>query len=170
MKNVKRIAGIALALILALALAVPAFAAANGTITINDAQAGHTYSVYRVLDLTYDAGANAYSYKVNSAWTDFFKAGTGALDYVSVSNGYVTWTNADNADDGAAVKAFAELAMAWAEDNGVAATGSKEAESATVEFTGLELGYYLVDSTVGALCGLTTTNPDASINAKNGIM
>ena len=32
---------------------------------------------------------------------------------------------------------------------------------------GLELGYYLIDSTMGALCGLTTTNPDASINAKN---
>lgn len=36
------------------------------------------------------------------------------------------------------------------------------------KFTGLNLGWYLVDSTAGALCGLTTTDPDASINAKNG--
>ncbi len=35
-------------------------------------------------------------------------------------------------------------------------------------FSDLPLGYYLVDSTVGALCGLTTTNPNASVNAKNG--
>jgi len=35
-------------------------------------------------------------------------------------------------------------------------------------FSGLELGYYLVDSNVGALCGLTTTRPEAVINAKNG--
>jgi fimbrial isopeptide formation D2 family protein len=36
-------------------------------------------------------------------------------------------------------------------------------------FSDLTLGYYLVDSTAGALCGLTTTDPDASINAKNGV-
>ena len=40
---------------------------------------------------------------------------------------------------------------------------------ASGKFSDLELGYYLVDSTVGALCGLTTTNPNASINTKNGI-
>jgi LPXTG-motif cell wall-anchored protein len=37
-----------------------------------------------------------------------------------------------------------------------------------MRFSELSLGYYLVDSTMGALCGLTTTNPSASINAKNG--
>ena len=35
------------------------------------------------------------------------------------------------------------------------------------KFEGLSLGWYLVDSSAGALCGLTTTDPDASINAKN---
>ena len=31
----------------------------------------------------------------------------------------------------------------------------------------LQLGYYLVDSTVGSLCGLSTTNPTGIINSKN---
>ena len=33
--------------------------------------------------------------------------------------------------------------------------------------SGLTLGYYLVDSSLGALCGLTTTQPNATIQEKN---
>ena len=51
MKHAKKLFSLALALIMALALAVPAMAASgvndnNGAITINDAIAGETYSVY----------------------------------------------------------------------------------------------------------------------------
>ena len=38
---------------------------------------------------------------------------------------------------------------------------------ATVTFSNLDLGYYLVDSSLGALCGLNTTNPNATIKEKN---
>lgn len=38
-----------------------------------------------------------------------------------------------------------------------------------VIYCGLDLGCYLVDSSVGALCALTTTNPDGNITAKNKI-
>lgn len=48
-------------------------------------------------------------------------------------------------------------------------TGTAEtATGDTVTFSGLDLGYYLVDSSLGALCGLNTTNPDATIKEKNG--
>lgn len=36
----------------------------------------------------------------------------------------------------------------------------------TVEFSGLNLGYYLVGSTTGALCGLDTTHKSVSIEEK----
>ena len=35
-------------------------------------------------------------------------------------------------------------------------------------FSNLKLGYYLVDSSLGALCSLNTTNPNAKIEEKNG--
>ena len=38
-----------------------------------------------------------------------------------------------------------------------------------LRFTDLPLGYYLVDSSIGALCGLTTTNTHAELQAKNHI-
>ena len=44
----------------------------------------------------------------------------------------------------------------------------KNAEGNTVTFDNLPLGYYLVDSSVGALCGLDTTNSEVTIQEKNG--
>lgn len=156
-----------------LAMAAPAFAAeANGTITINGIGADATYAIYKVLDLeSYDHTSGAYSYKVNAAWTAFAQTDD-AKAYITVDEaGYVTWVNGE---DDATVAAFAKLALAYAKANGIAPVQSSANEGEFVitensgKFSNLELGYYLVDSTVGALCGLTTTNPDASINAKNG--
>lgn len=38
-----------------------------------------------------------------------------------------------------------------------------------IKFTGLPLGYYLVDTSAGTMLGLTTTDPDAKIDAKNDL-
>ena len=156
-----------------LAMAAPVFAAeANGSITINGIGTDATYEVYKLLDLeSYDSTSGAYSYKVNPDWTAFAQTDD-AKAYITVDEaGYVTWVNGE---DDASVAAFAKLALAYAKDNGIAPVQSSTNEGefvitdSTGKFSNLELGYYLVDSTVGALCGLTTTNPNASINAKNG--
>ena len=56
--------------------------------------------------------------------------------------------------------------LAWAADKKI--SGTKEtATGDTVTFSDLDLGYYLVDSSLGALCGLNTTNPNATIKEKN---
>lgn len=73
----------------------------------------------------------------------------------------MTWK--DSADPAA----FAKLALAYAKENGIAAVASEKAESETVVFTGLDLGYYLVDSSLGALCALNTTKHTAEVNEKN---
>lgn len=57
--------------------------------------------------------------------------------------------------------------QSYAKENSIDDQGSKTAESMTVEFTDLNLGYYLVDSTLGSLCSLNTTNPTVTINEKN---
>ncbi len=79
------------------------------------------------------------------------------------SQGYVTWVkDADAA-------AFAKLAQAYAKNNSIANQGSTKATDATVTFTGLELGYYLLDSSLGTLCSLDTTNPRVTIHEKNQV-
>jgi len=171
----KRIIALVLSLMLMSTMFVTVFAESSevGSITINGVVAETTYEIYKLLDLkSYDAAAGAYSYKTNAAWVDFFSS-TEAKAYMSTdADGYVTWAAAEDDDTKAA---FAKLALAYAKANGIAPVkSSKNAGDFVITgnsgiFSNLELGYYLVDSTVGALCGLTTTNPDASINAKNGI-
>ena len=159
----KKTMSVLLALVLLLALSVPAMAAGEGTITINNAVVGQTYTIYRILELeSYNLTTNAYSYKATTDWEDFIKSADIKDKYVSVNDeGYVTWK------DGADAAAFAKLARAYAADNSIGNQGSEKAETTTIEFTGLELGYYLVDSTLGTLCSLDTTNPTVTIEEKN---
>ena len=173
----KKLISLILAMMLIVSLSVTVFAdeVETGSITINGVGADTTYEIYRLLDLeSYDVQAGAYSYKVNAAWAAFF-ATEDALNYVNIdADGYVTWKAAEDDDTKAA---FAKKALAFAKANDIDPVKSSEVagdfnvntQTAVGKFENLELGYYLVDSTMGALCGLTTTNPDASINAKNGI-
>ena len=162
----KRFATFAMALILAFGLtATPAFADQgindnSGSITINDAEVGHTYNAYQVLVLeSYNTEAGAYSYKANSAWADWLGQQT---QYVTIDDqGYVTWVK-----DADAV-AFAKAAIEYAKANSIAPTATKKADSTTVEFTGLNLGYYLIDTTLGTLCSLDTAAPDVEMYEKN---
>lgn len=158
----KRTMAILLALIMVFALAAPVMASGSGQITVNDAVKDQTYSIYRIFDLeSFDASkTNAFAYTVNPNWKTFIDSGA-AQDYISVDKGYVTWK--DSAD----AAAFAKLALAYAKDNKIAAVASEKATSETVVFTGLDYGYYLVDSSLGALCALNTTKPDATVNEKN---
>ena len=169
----KKLLSLVLVALMLVAIAIPAFAADElGSITINGVGTEATYEIYKLLDLeSYNPQSGAYSYKVNADWTGFF-ATEDALKHVAIdSAGYVTWINGDDDDVKAA---FAKLALAYAEDNGIDPVKSSEnagefvITESTGKFSDLTLGWYLVDSSVGALCGLTTTNPDASINAKNG--
>lgn len=159
----KKTMSVLLALVLLLALSVPAMAAGEGTITINKAVVGQTYTIYRILELeSYNLTTNAYSYKATTAWNEFINSDGIKGTYMDVdAQGYVTWK------DGADAAEFAKLARAYAADNSIGNQGSEKAETTTIEFTGLELGYYLVDSTLGTLCSLDTTNPTVTIKEKN---
>ncbi|MBR6554245.1 MAG: isopeptide-forming domain-containing fimbrial protein, partial [Clostridia bacterium] len=167
----KKLLSFALAMVLMLSLSVTVFAAGGtGSITINGIVDGVDYEIYKLLHLeSYNKVSGAYAYTVDPAWTAFF-ATAEAQTYITVdSDGYVTWVAGD---DDATIAAFAQMALAYAKDNAIAPVQVKSDMAITGNvgvFSNLELGWYLVDSTAGALCGLTTTDPDASIIAKNQI-
>ena len=168
MKRIKQILALAVAVITALALSTAALAneteepAATypGSITINNAVNGQTYTIYRMIDLdSHNSGYTAINYKVNSDWQTFFGTGGGA-EYVNIDTmGYVTWVEGKEAADLAKV-AYTYSASVEAVDSAVAANGK-------VEFTNLPLGYYLVKSSLGAIASLDTTTASAVISEKN---
>lgn len=167
MKNLKKMLASLIGLLMALTMgAMPAIAEGEtGSITINDAVVGQTYTIYQVLDLeSYNASANAYSYKATAAWSTFINSDQIKGTYVEVdAQGYVTWKS------GADAAAFAKAAQKYAKDNSITNQGSVTATTTTVSFTGLDLGYYLVDTTLGTLCSLDTTNPNVVMEEKNEV-
>lgn len=159
----------------------------KGEITINDAIARETYDLYQILylesysktkDETTQKEITHYAYKVNSSWSAFVDSAEVKDKYLKIDdNGYVTWV------EGADPAAFAELALEYAQTD---AAGKKPEEagyttprispvktataaSAKVEFTGLKLGYYLIDTSLGSLCSLDTTDPTVEMQEKNEV-
>ena len=160
----KKFVSVLLALAMTLALSVSALAAGEGSITIDNAVVDKTYTIYRIFDLnSHSDDYKAINYKVSAKWSAFFEEGADGLKYVDIDNqGYVTWKKDASAPE------FAAAAIAFAEAKGIANDGQKKAAGNTLTFTGLDLGYYLVKSDLGALCSLDTTMPNVTIKEKNG--
>ena len=143
----------------------------KGKITINNALVGETYEIYQILKLESYAKDKAYAYKAAAGWESFLNE-TETKKYLSVNKEeYVSWTAAKDAET---VAKFARYALDYAEKHHIPVTESKKATSTKVEFLGneskgLELGYYLVDSSTGALCSLDTTDNEVAINEKNTV-
>ena len=174
-KAMKKLMAALLAVAMVCAMAIPAFAASGssptdkGSITINKAVASEDYTIYKMFDLnSFDTDANdsagTYSYTVVSAWEDFFKDSATGHSYITLKNGHPTWVGGGTAED---YKQFAKDALDYANKKGITATKKETATSTTVKFDNLDLGYYLVDTSLGVLCGLNTTAPNVTIDEKN---
>ena len=173
MSNLKKLAALVLALMMILSLTSSMASETElGSITINGISEGNTYEIYKLLDLeSYNTTSSAYSYTVDENWEGFFATEEAKKYFTIDETGYATWIAEEKAE---IVAAFAKAALAYAKGNGIDPVKSSKTDGEFVitgssgKFSDLKLGYYLVDSTMGALCGLTTTAPNASIEAKNG--
>ena len=160
----KRVTSSLLALVLLLALAGTAVAEDKGSITIDNAIVGKTYTIYRIFNLnSHNTDYSAINYTVSEKWTAFFAEGAPGRAYVDIDKtyGYVVWKT------GASPANFAAEAIKFAADKGIAHDGQAVAAPGTVKFDDLALGYYLVQSDLGALCSLDTTMPNVIIKEKN---
>lgn len=177
MKLIKKIAAILFAFMMVVSMSCNVKAddttiATTGTITINNAVNGQTYTIYKILDLeSYSSKVvdrketGNFAYKPSSEWESFIKGENVKDKYFTFEGEYVSWKeNADPAE-------FAKLAIDYAKNNTntIHKSGEDKAVNGKVQFTNLPLGYYLVDSSVGTLCSLDTTNKDATIREKNDV-
>ena len=179
MKKVKKFVSLVLAAVMAMAMTVTAFAedaaqgttAATGKITISSPTEGETYTIYKIFDVSYSTDKTAYSYTISttSEWTGVVQAYANETDSglslteTAVGDQYVVTIDKTKFS---AAKFAKELKTKVAQKSGTSKTAQ---ENQDLEFTGLPLGYYLVDTKSGALCNLTTTNNEVTIHDKNDV-
>lgn len=177
MKQARKLASLLLALVMVFALATTAFAAGSGSITVDNPITGASYKAYKIFDVVYNTDQTAYSYTISSS-SEWFST---VQDYANAENSGLTLT-ASASDSTTYVVTTTDIfsAPSFADTLKVAAssmTGGNALNDATVDgknvkkATNLDLGYYLVVGTKGAvteaLANLTTTNPSATIHDKN---
>ena len=173
MKHARKLTSLLLALVMVFALAVTVAAegttgtTGTGSITVDNPIEGQNYTAYKIFDVVYDTEEH-YSYTIDSTSNSWFStvksyADTPAngltLTLVKGTNTYVVTTTGD----------FSPAAFADALKAAVNGKAGKTLAVADGKATArdLDLGYYFVTSTTGALCNLTTTNPNANIHDKN---
>ena len=169
MTTAKKFASLLLVVVMVFAMATTAFAAEDkGTIIVDNPVTGQTYTAYKIFDVTYSGSNYSYTIKTTSEWYSTVKAyaeiegnGLTLTGVASDKNTFVvSTTDAFSAPD------FANaLKKAESGKTGITLT----ADGTTVKATDLELGYYFVTSSNGALCNLTTTDPEVIIHDKNDI-
>lgn len=145
-----------------------------GSITVNNAINGVTYTAYKIFDLNIDTSGNNFAYTLpkDSYWyTPIDNSGYFTLTLVKDGNGnemYVVEPNA-NYNDAAAAALAASLKKYLDETPTGAPTGTTftSAEGSALLAAPLGLGYYFVTSSMGSLCALDTNYPDVTITEKN---
>lgn len=182
MRQGKKLAAVLLSLMMIATMSVGAFAAGSGTITVDNPIIGQTYTAYKIFDVVYDtepdgSAGDHYAYTINSdsKWLSTVKTYAGASGS-GMKLELITGTCYAVVTDGTfSASAFAKALKAKVtgdtQDAEIAATGKALTDNASggKQVSGLELGYYFVTSSSGALCNLTTTNPTVTIHDKNDV-
>ena len=187
MKHARKLASLLLALVMVFALTVTAFATepatpTTGTITVENPVEGQTYTAYKIFDVTYDGNGN-YAYRIDFNSSNSSISWLAAVRYYAdpqLGKGLVEHVVSADLVDGSgeaffyttndkfSPADFAAFLKGKLDKNPTVYKGyelTKEGNVASV--SGLPLGYYFVASTSGALCNLTTTNPEVTIHDKN---
>lgn len=169
MKLIKKIAAIMFAFTMVVSMSCNVKAAGTGKITINPANPNEEYKIYKILKLeSYDETKRLYSYtKTGDKWDTFIDSAVREGYLENKTDEYVTFSKTKNSD--ADVREFARKALAYATEQNITATSTKTtgANDTSATIDGLDLGYYLVGSSMGALCSLDTAHPEATIRDKN---
>lgn len=175
----KKFFAVLISLVLVFSMSAVAFAEdtttpATGTITINGI-AGEEYTIYKMFSFEPSVDGKTGRYNPETGWDAFYAEGGPGAAYLAydADAGTIKWNGATNSETGEpdadAVAALAKAAVAYAEnlEGVISATETADADGKAT-FTNLELGYYAIDTSLGTICALTTTNKEATVNEKNG--
>ena len=183
----KKIMTLLVAVLMVFSLTSKVDAADTYTITIENGVDGQTYKAYKIFDVTLvdtdgDNKYDGYAYTISTSNPWFnditgYTSGDYAASYVPTATGpkglTLTKSIGDATkyvvtfDDGVFIaKDFAEFLASKVSGKTVAGTITEYSDSNKIISVN-DLGYYFVDSSMGSLCSLDTTDTDVTIYEKN---
>ena len=167
MKDIKKMVALLITMVMVLGMSVTVFAGqlGNGTITVENATKGQTYTAYRIFNATY-AGGDGVSYKVPAAKADsvsttLFDVGDTAETIDGVE--YFSVTPKSTATD-KQITDWAKANYSAFDDAGTVGTYGADGK---VTFSDLPYGYYYISSSLGSVVTIDTAHPDATVKDKN---
>lgn len=164
----KKLLSFLMAALLLVGVCTAAVAENDGTLTIQNATIGRTYTVYKVFDATYSGTNISYTYTKTGESDALFAALTDTEDAL---NPFVLTATVVESVYNVTIKAdaTAEAISEWltAHKDLLTQTASQVAASSTVVFNGLQYGYYYVTSSLGAAVSIDTVTPNVTIIDKN---
>ena len=149
-----------------------------GSITVTGATKGETYTAYEVLEYTaVDETLNDAAqftdthgtYKVTAQWVDFFTGSEyGLSSYITNYDGEYYVTGVTDANSTAFASAIQTGSIKYiASHTNLTAAGQAVAKGETVTISNLPYGYYVIDSSLGAVNSTGLTSPSVSVEEKN---
>lgn len=149
---------------------------ASCSVTIENANVGQTYTIYKIFDLTTTEDGTGYSYTIpadddrvalvdavknNANLSDLFSS-LNDPEYFQVVDGKLSSETAKS-DLVGIIKSLIEQGDVFE------AVGTDKATGTTLIFSGLEPGYYFISTTTGTLCTLDTTTGTVNVQDKNTV-
>lgn len=188
MKNLKKVFSIVLAVAMVLAMGLSVFAqtetytgsdaSADGSITINNATVNQKYTIYKVFDANPSGTEGLVAYTATEAVYTWLSADSTAKELFkftkNVKGSYNVEAVDDTDDTKEAIIAFFKSLVSESEGTTTVDTtlaGLKIAETTATEssltFDKIPYGYYVVQSALGAVVSVDTTNKAVTIIDKN---
>jgi LPXTG-motif cell wall-anchored protein len=158
MKKIRNVMTLLLAALALLFTGSQVFADTTGTITVQNAQPGQLYKLYKLFDATVgDNGAIAYTLPSGKSLDT---TGQTYFDVDSAGNVTAKSTTTQSVVGSDEFKA-------WAKNFAGDPVASKSTTGNSLEFSGLSFGYYFIESPLGATITVDSTTPQAYVVDKN---
>lgn len=158
MKKIRNVMTLLLAALALLFTGSQVFADTTGTITVQNAQPGQLYKLYKLFDATVgDNGAIAYTLPSGKTLDT---TGQTYFDVDSAGNVTAKSTTTQSVVGSDEFKA-------WAKNFAGDPVASKSTTGNSLEFSGLSFGYYFIESPLGATITVDSTTPQAYVVDKN---
>lgn len=158
MKKIRNVIAFLVAAFALLFTGSQVFADTTGTITVQNAQPGQSYKLYKLFDATVgDNGAIAYTLPSGKSLDT---TGQTYFDVDSAGNVTAKSTTTQSVVGSDEFKA-------WAKNFAGDPVASKSTTGNSLEFSGLSFGYYFIESPLGATITVDSTTPHAYVVDKN---